>query len=221
MKKFLSIALALLMVCVMLPVVALADEGEGGSSTVVAKIGDTEYTSLQTAIDAGDGKVVELVADTTESITVSSGSVTLKLSAKLTNTAGQHTITVSKGATLIIEGTGTVDNVSHGCGALFNNGTVIINGGTFDRSQEKGTNKDSAGNNSWYTICNHGTMTVNNATVTTAAGNKELGRYSSLFENGYQDYRQYNESTNQEYPTLTINNGTFNGGLNTIKNDDN
>ena len=225
MKKFLSIALALLMVCVMLPVVALAEDGEGGSTpaaTAVAKIGDTEYTSLQSAIDVGNGKVVELVANTTESITVSSGSVTLKLSAKLTNTAGQHTITVSKGATLTIEGAGTVDNVSHGCGALFNNGTVIINGGTFDRSRENGTNKDSAGNNSWYTICNHGTMTVNNATVTTASGNKDLGRYSSLFENGYQNYnKQYDESTNQEYPTLTINNGTFNGGLNTIKNDDN
>ena len=224
MKKFLSIALALLMVCVMLPVVALAEDGEGGSTpaaTAVAKIGDTEYTSLQSAINVGDGKVVELVANTTESITVSSGSVTLKLSAKLTNTAGQHTITVSKGATLTIEGTGTVDNVSHGCGALFNNGTVIINGGTFDRSQEKGTNKDSAGNNSWYTICNHGTMTVNNATVTTASGNTELGRYSSLFENGYQNYKEYKEPINQEYPTLTINNGTFNGGLNTIKNDDN
>ena len=225
MKKFLSIALALLMVCVMLPVVALAEDGEGGSTpaaTAVAKIGDTEYTSLQSAIDVGDGKVVELVANTTESITVSSGSVTLKLSAKLTNTAGQHTITVSKGATLTIEGTGTVDNVSHGCGALFNNGTVIINGGTFDRSLEKGKNKEEAGGNSWYTICNHGTMTVNNATVKTASENPALGRYSSLFENGYQDYsKQYNESTNQEYPTLTINNGTFNGGLNTIKNDDN
>ena len=225
MKKFLSIALALLMVCVMLPVVALAEDGEGGSTpaaTAVAKIGDTEYTSLQSAIDVGDGKVVELVANTTESITVSSGSVTLKLSAKLTNTAGQHTITVSKGATLTIEGTGTVDNVSHGCGALFNNGTVIINGGTFDRSLENGKNKEEAGGNSWYTICNHGTMTVNNATVKTASENPALGRYSSLFENGYQDYsKQYNESTNQEYPTLTINNGTFNGGLNTIKNDDN
>ena len=225
MKKFLSIALALLMVCVMLPVVALAEDGEGGSTpaaTAVAKIGDTEYTSLQSAIDVGDGKVVELVANTTESITVSSGSVTLKLSAKLTNTAGQHTITVSKGATLTIEGTGTVDNVSHGCGALFNNGTVIINGGTFDRSLENGKNKEEAGGNSWYTICNHGTMTVNNATVKTASKNPALGRYSSLFENGYQDYsKQYNESTNQEYPTLTINNGTFNGGLNTIKNDDN
>ena len=225
MKKFLSIALALLMVCVMLPVVALAEDGEGGSTpaaTAVAKIGDTEYTSLQSAIDVGNGKVVELVANTTESITVSSGSVTLKLSAKLTNTAGQHTITVSKGATLTIEGTGTVDNVSHGCGALFNNGTVIINGGTFDRSLENGKNKEEAGGNSWYTICNHGTMTVNNATVKTASENPALGRYSSLFENGYQDYsKQYNESTNQEYPTLTINNGTFNGGLNTIKNDDN
>ena len=146
MKKFLSIALALLMVCVMLPVVSMAASAEG--ETCVAKIGNEEYDSLQAAINAGNGQVVELVADSTESVTVNSGSVTLKLSAKLTNTEGQHTITVSKGATLTIEGAGTVDNVSDGCGALFNNGTVFINGGIFDRSQEKGTNKDSAGNNS-------------------------------------------------------------------------
>ena len=216
MKKFLSVLLAVLMLAVMLPVVALA-EGE----TCVAKIGDVEYGSLQTAINAGNGKVVELVADSKESVTVNSGSVTLKLSANLKNTEGQHTITVSKDATLTIEGAGTVDNVSHGCGALFNNGTVIINGGTFDRSQEKGT-KGNNGNNSWYTICNHGTMTVNNATVTTASGKTEFGGYSSLFENGYHSYiKEYKESTNQEYPTLTIKNGTFNGGLNTIKNDDN
>ena len=68
MKKFLSIALALLMVCVMLPVVALADDGEGGGSTVVAKIGDTAYTSLQDAIDhVADGETIVMqVATHTE-----------------------------------------------------------------------------------------------------------------------------------------------------------
>ena len=62
MKKFLSIALALLMVCVMLPVVALADE------TVVAKIGETGYTSLQDAIDhVADGETIVMqVATHTE-----------------------------------------------------------------------------------------------------------------------------------------------------------
>ena len=49
MKKFLSIALALLMVCVMLPVVSMAALAEG--ETCVAKIGNEEYGSLQAAIN--------------------------------------------------------------------------------------------------------------------------------------------------------------------------
>ena len=65
MKKFLSIALALLMVCVMLPVVALADDATPAN---VAKIGDTEYTSLQNAIDhVADGETIVMqVATHTE-----------------------------------------------------------------------------------------------------------------------------------------------------------
>ena len=46
MKKVISIALALLMVAVMLPVMAMADE------TKVAKIGNTEYATLKEAFDA-------------------------------------------------------------------------------------------------------------------------------------------------------------------------
>ena len=38
MKKFLSIALALLMVCVMLPVVSLADEPSGSSGSIQGAI---------------------------------------------------------------------------------------------------------------------------------------------------------------------------------------
>lgn len=62
MKKFLAMALALLMVCVMLPVTAMAE------GTVVAKIGDVEYASLQAAIDAvEDGQTIVMqVATHTE-----------------------------------------------------------------------------------------------------------------------------------------------------------
>ena len=46
MKKIISIALALLMVAVMLPVMAMAE------GTNVAKIGDTEYATLEEAFTA-------------------------------------------------------------------------------------------------------------------------------------------------------------------------
>lgn len=210
MKKIISIALALLMVAVMLPVMAMA-----------ADVNDA--TTLKAAV-ATSGEVT-LGDDITASITVKNGNtVTLNLNGhKLTNEAGSDTIYVEMGGTLIIKGTGTVDNVSHGCAAIFNNGTVTLNGGTYTRSAEVGTGKDpdSDNGNSWYTICNHGVMTVNaGATV------KNKGTFSSVFENGYYSYTEkservgYVEGTNNAAPKLTINGGTFEGGKITIKNDD-
>lgn len=219
MKKIISIALALLMVAVMLPVMAMAE-----GATVATK------DELTTAVAAG-GEVT-LGDDITASITVKNGKpVTLNLNGhKLTNDAGNDTITVELGGILIVEGDGKVDNTSDGCAAIFNNGTVTLNGGTFDRSAETSTGKtkEERGNNSWYTICNHGTLTINSGvTITTANKATDKGRYSSLIENGYQSYAgdksrvAYKLGTNQEYPSLLINGGEFFGGINTIKNDDN
>lgn len=64
-------------------------------------------------------------------------------------------------------------------------------------------------------------MTINEGVnVLTAKGNGELGRFSSLVANGYYNGTTYDNDKGEEKPTLTINNGTFSGGLNTIKNDD-
>ena len=212
MKKIISIALALLMVAVMLPVMAMA-EGANVVSTPDA---------LTAAVTKG-GEVT-LGDNITASITIPKDkTVTLNLNGKtLTNEADMDTITVALGGTLTIEGTGTVDNDSHGRAAVYNNGTVTINGGTYTRSAEKGTgNPDSNNGNSWYTICNHGVMTVNaGATV------KNKGTFSSVFENGYYSYTEKSErvghveGTNNAAPALTINGGTFEGGKITIKNDD-
>ena len=216
MKKIISIALALLMVAVMLPVMAMADE----------PIKVTTQEELKNAV-ATSGEVT-LGDNITASITIPAGkTVTLNLNGKtLTNEDGKDTIYVKMGGTLIINGPGTVDNVSHGRAAIFNNGTVTLNGGTYIRSAEKGTGKDgenSANGNSWYTICNHGDMIVNvDVTVT------NTGTYSSVFENGYYNYTDnprdersnFVQDTNHPYPKLTINGGTFEGGKITIKNDD-
>ena len=137
---------------------------------------------------------------------------------------------VQFGGQLTIEGTGTVDNVSHQKTAVYNSGTVVLNGGTYDRSAENGTDAETSGQNSYYTILNHGTMTINDGvTVTTAGGESNLstkGRFSSLIDNGYYNYNDVNprngyvEGSNAAAPSLIINGGTFTGGLNTIKNDD-
>ena len=206
MKKVISIALALLMVAVMLPVMAMAAEV-------------SDEATLKDAVAAG-GEVT-LGADITASITIPAGTtVTLNLNGyKLTNEAGKDTITVKATGNLTITGNGTVDNVTHGKAALRieENGKATLNGGYFNRSKENGQSGTKPGGNSFYTLINHGELIINDgAVVTTASEDSTLGRYSSLIENGYQSH---NGSTN--YPTLTINGGTFKGGINTIKNDDN
>ena len=174
------------------------------------------YDTLTAAITAAqDGDTVVLLKNVTENVTISADkTITLDLNGKkLTNADEQDTITVALGASLTVTGTGTVDNVTHGKAAVYNKGTVILADGTYERSAEAGKDANDNGGNSFYTVLNHGNMTVEADVV---VNNK--GKYSSLFENGYFNYSNSDGVVN---PTLTIKGGTFDGGLNTIKNDDN
>ena len=201
----------------------------------VAKVGETEYDTLQEAVDAAttENSTVTLLKDVTEDITIPTGkNITLDLgNSKLTNKSGD-TITVELGATLTVTGNGesadedgsagTVDNTTHQKADIVNNGTVILNGGWYLRSEETGVNANTSGGNSYYNILNHGEMTINNDTMV-----MQEGKFSSLIVNGYYDYaggsdsrQNYVDGINQAAPKLTINNGAFLGGVNTIKNDD-
>lgn len=176
-----------------------------------AAIDDVQYATLADAVAAANnGDTVTLLKNTVEDVVIPAGkTITLDLNGKkLTNKTG-HTITVEQGATLTINGKGTVDNVTHQKTTIYNKGTVTLNGGTYDRSKEDGI----GGSNTYYTLLNHGTMTVANVTVNNNGG------YSSLFENGY--FNQKPETKNGiANPILTINSGNFTGGINTVKNDD-
>ena len=191
-----------------------------GESNAVAKVGDTYYKTLADAVTAADNATVTLLKDVTANVTIPADkTITLNLNGMTLTNVDDHTIL--NNGNLTITGTGMVDNISHAKGALYNKGTVVINGGTFDRSQENGMNKGESGQNSWYTIKNVGTMTINDgATVQTAGNNAALGKFSSLVSNGYFDTNDYNTNKGLEQPILTIDGGTFRGGLNTIKNDD-
>lgn len=168
------------------------------------------------------GGTYSLTTDLTGDFTVSAASeVIINLNGhKTTNKLGD-TFTVDNGSKLTINGEGTVDNVNHGKACIYNNGTVVLNRGTYIRSKENGQNSESSGGNSYYNILNHGEMTINpNVKVS------QDGHFSSMIGNGYYDYTNSNprngyvSGTNQPNPSLTINGGTFSGGLNTIKNDD-
>ena len=170
--------------------------------------------SLQARIDnAVEGQVTTLTlqGETSEDLTIPAGKIiVLDLNGHtLTNKSG-HTIT--NYGTLTITGSGTVDNVSHARAALYNQvgGEVTLDGGTYTRSKENGKSKEDSGNNSYYNIVNWGEMTIN-AGVTVL----QNGNFSSMIENGF-----YNGNGKTNNPKLTINGGTFSGGLNTVKNDD-
>ena len=201
-----------------------AAQTDNSVASVNTGSGYVYYDTLAAAVNAAaDGATVTLVQGTEEDITVSSGkALTIDLNGmKLTNKNGD-TIVVEIGATLTVTGSGTVDNVTHGKAAIYNNGTVILNGGSYTRSAEASTSIENANGNSYYNILNHGTMTIEeNVSVISS------GSFSSLIANGYFNFGDTNprsgyvSGTNQEAPSLTINGGTFSGGINTIKNDDN
>lgn len=194
---------------------------KNGGNTV-ARIGSVVYDSLQKAVNAAEsGETVTLVKDTKEDITVATKSLKLNLNGHTITNKIWHTITVRIGADLTITGSGTVDNVTHATAAVWNEGTVTLNGGTYTRSEENGISSTESGGNSYYALVNHGTMTINDGVKVT-----QDGHFSSMIENGYYNYSSDDSSngyvfgTNAEHPTLTIHGGTFEGGLNTVKNDD-
>lgn len=189
---------------------------DAGISLLSQEEGTTapQASTLQDQIsNAPDGQqtTITLQGDVSEDLTIPAGkNIVLNLGGfKLTNVS-DHTIT--NNGTLTIEGTGTVDNISHGKAAVFNDvgGTVVLNGGTYTRSKESGSDKVNSGGNSYYNIQNLGEMTIN-AGVTV----EQNGNFSSMIASGFYDGTD--ETTN---PKLVINGGTFSGGMNTIKNDD-
>lgn len=192
MKKVISIALALLMMAVMLPVMAMADE------TLQSKINN-----------ATSGETIKLDKNYTEDITIPAGkAITLDLDTFTLTGSSSHTIT--NNGTLTVVGTGKVVNNVTSKGTLFNNVNAIanLNGGTFE-----GT--------TWYVIKNLGTITMNGASV----DQKDAG--SSAIDNGWYDSTSTSGHGNDcgivypgGYAKLTIANGNFNGGMNTVKNDD-
>ena len=174
-----------------------------------AKVGNTYYKTLAEAVSAADNNTVTLLKDTVEDVVIPADkTITLNLNGKKLTNVASHTI--FNNGTLTINGEGTVDNVTHGKAALVNYGTAMLNNGvTLKRSSEKGTLVPyNNGGNSYYTILNDkgATMTINNATVENSGG------YSSAICNGGDP-----QCNKESY--LTINDGNFSGGINTVKND--
>lgn len=188
-------------------VVATQTETEAvvaGTQEKPTEVSDAQ--GLKDAVEAGG--YIKLNVNITASIEITN-EVHLDLNGKtLTNEAGKPTITVANGGSLTVDGSGTVDNVSHAKPAVLNQqgGTVVLSGGSYTRS------KEDSKENSFYNLQNLGTMTINSGVSVTADGH-----YSSLVANGWYNGSQ---NTAKQEANLTITGGNFSGGLNTIKNDD-
>lgn len=198
---------------------------EGSTANVPTGVANVEiidaatYDLMMACANGGDctltGNVTgDFVVSASEAVVINLNGFTI------TNKSGD-TFTVNQGSMLTIAGNGTVDNVTHQKACIYNNGTVVLEGGTYTRSKEASTSTGSANGNSYYNILNHGEMTIN-AGVTISS----TGAFSSLIDNGYYNYTSTNERTGyvegkgQARPSLLIKGGSFSGGINTIKNDD-
>lgn len=186
----------------------------------------TTITSALAAITDGAKKTIQLITDITENVTISVKEVildlfghTLKNSSDSSSNTYEDTIYVNNGSTLTIKdssndktGKVTITTTNYSS-ALFNNGTTIIEGGTFTTEQKaKG-----------YTIINHGDMTINGGTVTRDSSNATL----DVIQNGYNTSDTYQSTDNSHVreahtdgynsasPKLTINDGTFNASEST------
>lgn len=183
--------------------------GAVSASDPVAYVGETGYASVADAISASQGDTVVLTSNVTESITIpENAEVTLDLNGcTITNAGnndeGDHAITNNGKLTIVDsskDGTGTVDCVTHGKGALVNYGTVTVKGGTFTRSEEASMSATDNGGNSWYVVDNQGTMTFDGGKVVNDS------KFSSLVRN-----------LNGK---LTINAGEFKNDFIALKNDE-
>ncbi|MCD8105514.1 MAG: hypothetical protein LUF35_11080 [Lachnospiraceae bacterium] len=177
----------------------------------VAKVGDTLYSTLQSAINAAtSGDTVTLLTNVEEDVVVESGKTIILNLAGYSITAdnshaianyGTLTIEDSSATTATEEseavaGTGKVIATVGSTAALYNQGEVILNGGTFSR-----------GSGTWYTIVNEGSnskMIFN--TGVTVETSPEVDNNSSMIRN-------YGG-------TMTVNGGTFiSDCLSCIKNE--
>lgn len=186
--------------------------GDISTVDVTGFIKSGAFTDLASAVKyATNGATITLAGDAKGDVVIPAGkTITLDLGGhKLTNVSGN---TITNEGTLTITGTGTVDNVTNGKAALVNYGTAALNGGNFTRSKENPeNNKNNGGGNSYYTILNDkgATMTINEGVTVS-----NVGHFSSMIRNG-------GDGNTAAVSTMTINGGTFSGGINTVKNDEN
>ena len=178
-----------------------------------AKIGETEYVTIEAAITAAtDNATITLLGDNDDNVVANGKNITIDLGGfKITSMENAGTLTLKNGDIIY-------DLLDR---AITNTGIMVVDGVDLDGN-------DSAA----FTVINNGTITFKNSTFSVTEGDYtgflnnganatatiESGTYVSddLFDNkgtvtinGGTWTMTYNNTTNTNSGTLTINNGTF------------
>ena len=208
--------------------VVTGDSTGGNSGTYepyyAVMVGYTGYTTMKDAVDAimqsesKSGKIVIQKNIVEDVVIPADATIEIDLKGcKITN-AGDHTI-INRGTLVITDSSygknGTVDNVTDQKAALVNEpgAAVTIEAGCITRSKETGIGFSIKGDNSYSTIINQGSLTIQDgASVTQGPGG---GGYSHLICNGW---RKESENNSKLTATITISGGTLSGGLTNIEN---
>ena len=162
-----------------------------------------------------NGKTVFLADDIVikDTINVAPGAVaTLDLNGYTITASITGNPAINNEGTLTIQGTGTVKNAISN--AVKNQGTLVINGGTYESSSTYALNNDSGkmtvNNVSAGAIYNIAELIVNNSTIKNTVSGKH-GIYhsgSSLIING----GEFENTSNNELIKVNTNNAVLNGG---------
>lgn len=199
----------------------LVKAGQGKVAAVIGADGAVaQYAKIADALTAANGQTVTLLNDVVEDVVVGKGvAATIDLAGHTITNKNGHTV-FNMGVLTVKDsvGGGTVDNVTNGRTAVYNEvgATAVLEAGMFSRSKEASKDENTSGGNTCYTLLNHGTMTIKDG-VTVCQGKDNKGQFSSLVENGWYNG---NQNTTKTPSVMVIEGGSFVGGLNTIKNDD-
>ena len=191
------------------------------AQVAVAEVNGKYFASLQDAFAAADdGDVIEVLGDvdmgTTALVVALGKNIVLDLNGKtISGKVGTSTYNdsgvVTNNGTLTIKdsvGNGKIEAVGGNNNAAFWNevgATATLESGSIISTRE-----GSAWNQSYYTLVNHGTMTINGGTVST----NDIS--SAMIENGWQFETQ---NTTQANSVMKINGGSFSGGKYNVKVD--
>lgn len=178
---------------------------DGDISTSVAKIGETEYETVNAAIQAiVDGTAtgtIDVILSTNEDVQIpANANITLNLAENIT-LSNANSDTITNNGILTVTGAGTITNTTIGKSPLLNTGTASLNGCTFTRG-------DDTSDSGYYTVVNRGSMSINGATIT------HTGTHASCVQNGWNESADVSGTA-----TMTVNSGMISGGLNAVKND--